>query len=832
MKLQPAVEAAAEAPDQASVSADEDDCYHCGLPLDPQVDAHSEILGKDRQFCCHGCLAVARSIVDAGLQAYYEHRREKAITADVVPEIVRKLGFYDHPDVQKSFVRDAAESREASLLLENIRCAACLWLNERVLRGLDGVLDVELDYASHHARVRWDPGRIKLSEILESIVNIGYVAHPYDPTRREALNELQRKRSTERLIFAGIIGMMVMNFAIAGYVMGYSDETGELGLWIIIGRWTSLFATTVLLAYPGQEFFVGAWRDLRNRRLGMDVPIVLGLSVAYLGSVYTTIVQSGEVYYDSIAMFVFLVLLARRIELRGRLRGADALDRVGRILPRVASKLTVDGTEETLVTDLVPGDRVRVLPGEIVPTDGLLVDGSSSFDEALLTGEPLPVTRHRGDTVVGGSCNVDQVVVVEIAKASNESTVAEIHRLLARGMRDAPRYAVLAQQVASWFVAGVLVIAAITAGIWLWLDPASALPNTVAVLIVTCPCALALATPVAAAISVGRFADAGLLTVRSDAVEVLARSETFAFDKTGTLTTGELAITEIRAIGKVSAETAQRLAASLEQQSEHPIARAFNSTDAVSGVSQHTVSDRQNFVGEGLVGTIDGETWRIGRPDFALGREPFETHQTDIDGLIDQGLLVVALADQRGNGALFGISDRNRAGVAEVLRSLRQQGVKHLALLSGDSQRSVSRFAREFDFDEILGDLKPADKLAWIRKRQAAGDSVTMIGDGINDAPTLAAANASVSFAHATELAQVNSGLLLLGSEITPIAKMRQLAERTRRIIRQNLAWAATYNFLAVPFAALGFIAPWGAAIGMSLSSLLVVLNALRLRRD
>ena len=537
------------------------------------------VTGKARAFCCHGCLAVARSIVDAGLEEYYEHRREKAVTADVVPEIVRKLGFYDHPTVQKSFVRNTKNTREASLLLENIRCAACLWLNERVLRGLDGVIDVDLDYASHHARVRWDPERIKLSEILESILNIGYVAHPYDATRREELNKIQEKRSIERLIFAGVIGMMVMNFAIAGYVMGLGDETGELSLWVRIGRWTSLFATTTLLAYPGQEFFIGAWRDLRNRRLGMDVPIVLGLSFAYLGSLHTTWSQSGEVYYDSIAMFVFLVLLARRIELRGRVRAADALDRVGKILPRLATRLDADGEHEVLVTDLVPGDHVRVRPGEIVPTDGRLIDGQSSFDESLLTGEPLPVARQPGDTLIGGTCNVDQAVIFQVEKDTGDSTVAEIHRLLMRGMREAPRYAVLAQRAAAWFVAVVLIIAAVTATTWLLIDPTLALPNTIAVLIVTCPCAFALATPVAAAIGVGRLADAGMLAVRSDAIEHLAQCDTFAFDKTGTLTLGELRVERLATFGDLDTAQAMALAAALEAQSEHPIGKALRHAD-------------------------------------------------------------------------------------------------------------------------------------------------------------------------------------------------------------------------------------------------------------
>ena len=802
-------------------------CFHCGLPLDPNFRESIPVSGRARSFCCHGCLAVARSIVDAGLEEYYEHRREKAVTADVVPEIVRKLGFYDHPSVQKSFVRSTKDTREASLLLENIRCAACLWLNERVLRGLDGVIEVDLDYASHHARVRWDPARIKLSEILESILSIGYVAHPYDATRREELNRIQEKRSIERLIFAGVIGMMVMNFAIAGYVMGLGDETGELSLWVRIGRWTSLFATTTLLAYPGQEFFIGTWRDLRNRRLGMDVPIVLGLSFAYLGSLHTTWSQSGEVYYDSIAMFVFLVLLARRIELRGRVRAADALDRVGKILPRLATRLDADGEQEVLVTDLAPGDRVRVHPGEIVPADGRLIDGRSTFDESLLTGEPLPVARQPGDMLIGGTCNVDQTVILEVEKDTGDSTVAEIHRLLMRGMREAPRYAVLAQRAAAWFVAVVLLIAAVTATTWLLIDPALALPNTVSVLIVTCPCAFALATPVAAAIGVGRLADAGMLTVRSDAIEHLAQCDTFAFDKTGTLTLGELRVEQIATFGNLDAAQAVMLAAALEAHSEHPIGKALR--------AQHQgpvreVSDHLNRVGEGIQGTIDDTIWRIGKPAFALPAASLPRLQADHPTLMSSAYVVVALCDMDGNGALFALSDQMRPGVQELLATLRDRGVRHIALLSGDSQESVQQFAQNLDFDEALGDQKPSDKLTWIRRRQGDGARVAMAGDGINDAPTLAAADVSVSFAHATELAQVSSGLLVLGNDLGVIGEMRVVAEKTRRIMRQNLGWAAAYNFLAVPAAALGMIAPWGAAIGMSLSSLLVVLNALRLR--
>jgi Cu2+-exporting ATPase len=803
-------------------------CYHCGLPLDPAYDGSAVILGRERPFCCPGCKAVADSIVGAGLDAYYEHRSEPAATAEAVPEILRRLAFYDHPDVQSSFVRARSGLREASLVLENIRCAACLWLNERVLRETDGVVDVDIDYASHHARVRWDPARVALSAILRRIVDIGYVAHPYDPARREELATLQQRRSSERLLFAGVIGMAVMQFAIAGYVMGYSDETGELALWVQIGRWTSLFATTLLLAYPGQEFFVGAWRDLRNRRLGIDVPIALGLGVAYFGSLHTTVTLRGEVYYDSIAMFVFFVLLARRIELRGRLRAADAVDRLARIQPRTARRL-VDGVEqEVLVTELQPGDRVRLRPGEVVPSDGRLLGPASSFDESLLTGEPLPVERGPGDRLTGGSCNVAQAVDIEILRRSGDSTLAEIHRLLTRGQSEAPRYALLAQRVAAWFVAGVLLVACVTAIGWTLIDPGDALRNTVTVLIVTCPCALALATPVAMSAGVGRLAGHGALLTRHDALEVLADAEVFAFDKTGTLTTGDFEITTVHAFGGLDPGTAKRLAAALERDSEHPLARALRAqhrgpAPTADGVRYH--------VGQGIEGTVDGTTWRIGKPAFALAPGGYRAMANTTQQLRDQADALIALSAPGRGGTLFVLRDAPRADVGQLLERLRRQGVDQVALLSGDDGARARRFAAPWRFDTVQGDMSPADKLAWIRQRQAAGARVVMVGDGINDAPTLAGADASVSLAHATELAQVNSSLLILNSQIEVLGEVRAIARHTRRVIRQNLSWAAAYNFLAVPFAALGFIPPWGAALGMSASSLLVVANALRLRQ-
>ena len=325
-----------------STNAAQSCCFHCGLPLPvsapiPQL----EVLGERRAFCCHGCHAVCKAICDAGLDDYYRHRTDPAVSAnrEFVPEFLKQVELFDRPEIQQDFVIHVGDSREAALLLDNIRCPACLWLNERHLRSLPGVLDVHIDDTTQRARVRWDPQTIQLSEILRAITDIGYIAHPYDATRSEQLNRLRRRRSTERLIFAGAIGMLVMNFSLATYVMDEADATGALPLWITLGRWTSVLLSVLLLAYPGQEFFAAAWNDLRHRRLGMDIPVVLGLSAAFIGSLWATVTGHGEVYFDSIAMFIFFLLLARRWELRGKLSAADRLERLARITPRTASRL-------------------------------------------------------------------------------------------------------------------------------------------------------------------------------------------------------------------------------------------------------------------------------------------------------------------------------------------------------------------------------------------------------------------------------------------------------------------------------------------------------------
>jgi Cu2+-exporting ATPase len=810
-------------------------CFHCGLPVPVPASASTpalEVLGKLRQFCCHGCHAVCKAIVDAGLDDYYRHRTDPAVSANRqhVPDFLSQVELFDRPEIQQDFVTHVGAMREAALLLDNIRCPACLWLNERHLRRLPGVIDVHIDDTTQRARVRWDPQAIRLSEILRAITDIGYIAHPYDAARSEQLNTLRRRRSTERLIFAGAVGMLVMNFSLATYVMMDTGSGGVLPMWVMLGRWTSLLLALLLLAYPGQEFFAGAWNDFRHGRLGMDVPVVLGLSAAFIGSLHATMTGQGEVYFDSIAMFIFLLLLARRWELRGKLSAADRLDRLARITPRTATRLDAAAEITTVpVDELAAGDLIRLLPGETLPVDGTLITGISSFDESLLTGEARPVVYQPGDAVVAGAVNGEQPVTIRVTHTVQHSAVSEIRQLVERGLEVRPRYAVLAEQAASWFVAILLLIATATALYWLRTEPGNWLSSTIAVLIVTCPCALALATPVALAVSAGRFIELGVLPLRMRALDALACSDLFVFDKTGTLTSGRPAVAAVVPVAGLDEEACLRHAAALAAESAHPVAHVLRQLVPQPRIVTTRV---ENVPGAGIRALIDGHEWRFGKPDFAADRTACsEPARAAIAEGRARGQLVSVLANHKGVQAVLLFEDPLRPGIKAMLAGLKDSGVRHLAILSGDVPDSVLRLGKQLGIEDARGGLSPADKLAWTQAQQAQGWRLAMFGDGINDAPTLAAADVSISFADATDLANSSSDFLILGNDAAVLADARRLARRTRRNIMQNFAWAGAYNLIAVPFAALGYIPPWGAALGMSFSSLFVVMNALRLQR-
>jgi len=805
-----------------------ENCYHCGLPIPAEADFSVEVTGQRREMCCVGCQAVAQAIVANGLDDYYRHRDAMPESPrEALPQALQELGLFDHPEVQKNFVRPVGEhEREASLILEGITCAACVWLNESHIARQRGVTAVDINYATRRARVRWDERQIKLSQILEAIAAIGYRAHPYDTAKSEQIADRERRSAIWRLFVAGFGMMQVMMYAVPVYLAEEGTMTPDIEQ---LMRWASLVLTLPVIFYSSMPFFSAAWRDIKLLRVGMDVPVALGIGSAFAASCWATFVAAGAVYFDSVTMFVFFLLGGRYLEMMARQKAARGVEAINRALPAFTERFVnypEGDTERVAVAELAPGDMVRVKPGEAIPADGVVVAGESSADESLLTGESRPVNKRGGDIVIGGSVNVGSPLDLRVEHVGEATRLASIRRLMERAAMEKPRVVVMADRIAARFVAALLVLAAVTGIAWWWIDPSRALWVFVAVLVVSCPCALSLATPAVLTVATGALARRGVLVTRGHAIETLARATDFVFDKTGTLTEGRPLVVETLPLGDVSAEGTLRLAAAIEQGSEHSIGRALR--DAACRTDLPNALDVLAHTGKGMEARVEGRLLRIGTPEFVgalIGSAP----PPQVSSWSEAGDTVVALGDNICWLALFRLADKPREGSAPAISVLRGLGVR-VAMLSGDAPATVARTADVLGIAGGQGGMTPEGKQEYIRRLQEGGAVVAMVGDGVNDAPVLAQAHVSVAMGGGTDLARSQADVVLLSDDPRQLASGVILARRTLRIIRQNLAWSFAYNFLAIPLAMAGFITPWMAGIGMSSSSLLVVLNALRLQ--
>lgn len=792
-------------------------CFHCGSAVRPGSCMALVVDGISRPLCCAGCEAAAQLILSQGLERYYQFRS----AIGPIPELVQPTwSVFDREAAVReyTYLRPDGE-RELSLHIEGMHCAACAWLLENSLSQLDGLTDIHVNPASARAQVRFEPGRVALSRVLERIHALGYVPKPLSICAADRDGGSERRLALKRLAVAGLGMMQVMTYAVSLYAGAMQTMAPDLTQ---LFRFVSLLVATPVVLYAAQPFFIAAWRSVRVRAPGMDVPVAMSIGAAYLWSVCSTLRGRGAVYFDSAVMFTFFLLLGRYAEMSLRHRSGLHQDALARLLPDSALRLVAGDVERVTPQELDVGDRVRVLPGERIPADGEIQNGSSEVDESMLTGESAARLRVRGDVLIAGTLNLSGAIEMRVTRVGQDSTLAAISRLLERASGSRPRIADVADRVAAWFVVALLLLAGLVGAYWLHADPARAFPIVLALLVVTCPCALSLATPAALAAATMRLARCGLLVARGRALERLARADRIVFDKTGTLTRGQPRLDQVRVLSaRIGRERCLAIAAALERHSAHPIARAFAALDPALQVERV-----QSAAGQGLEARVDGIRYRIGRQEYALQICAPAFRHAVAPG--DEAHITIVLGDSCGPLAAFDISDSLRADAHHTLRRLQGLGLEPL-IASGDRGRVVAAVARRLGGVSARGDLSAADKLGLVHAMQAHGHQVVMVGDGVNDAPVLAAADVSVAIASGTELAKVSADLVLLGDGLAALVSAVESARLTRRIIRQNLVWAVFYNATAVPLAALGWLQPWMAAIGMSASSLLVVLNAMRL---
>ena len=811
-------------------------CFHCGLEVPEHLHLTVRFEDEEYKTCCAGCQAVAQSIIDAGLGNYYKQRTADAEKSELPPpEVLSQLKLYDLPEVQADFVEvGVGDEREAVLMLGGITCAACVWLIEQQLLRMKGVVRVDLNYSTHRCRVVWDSAHIELSDILLKIRQTGYTAAPYDAQKIEAQAQKERKQFIVRLAVAGLGMMQTMMFALPTYFYGGDIEP----LYLEILHWGGFLMVLPVVFYSALPFYRGAWRDWKNRRVGMDTPIAIAIVMTFIAGIYSLITNAGQgMYFESIAMLLFFLLGGRFMEQIARRKAGDAAERLVKLVPafchRLPSYPESEAIEEAAVVRLNIGDTIVVKPGEVIPVDGTVLSGESEVNEAMLTGESLPIVKRPSEKVTAGTLNTSSPLIIRTDHTGGNTRLSHIVKLLDRALAQKPRAAELAEKYASSFVFGELLLAVPVFIGWAWYaDAHTALWITVALLVITCPCALSLATPTALAASTGALAKDGILISGKQSLETLAQIDDVVFDKTGTLTKGQLSVSRMLSAGRLNEAQALAIAQTLEQQSEHPIARAILnhtlSDDPVSALDVK-VQQRVNRIGHGVSAQIelDGETqvWALGKAAFVseiAGNLPETFAHIDHTGGI------IFLGNQSGFQTAFLLEDQIKDSAAEMLQNLKQHGIR-LHLLSGDRQAAVAQVAQELGLDAYRAEATPEDKLAYVESLQKQGRKIMMIGDGINDAPVLAQADVSAAVATSADVARDGADVVLLNDDLNVLPVMMEQARRTHQIIRQNLTWASAYNLVAVPLAVFGYVTPWIAALGMSFSSLLVLGNALRL---
>lgn len=722
------------------------------------------------------------------------------------------------------------DTNQDKLSLTGMRCAACAQLIEYRIRQLPGVSQFEVQLSSHSANLSWDPERISLKNILDAIIRLGYGALPAGQSHTEALEQSNRI-AIWRIFIAGFAMMQVMMYAFPAYLEPVPAVDGDLTPAVdLMLKLASLALTLPVVLFSAWPFYKSAWRDLSNRHLGMDVPVSLGIILSFLASLWATF-KGGAVYYDSVIMFVFLLLGARFVEDKVQQKTRAALTAITSLVPQFAQRLLAYPEQRQTTTialnEVQAGDYLLVPAGANFPADALIVEGASSADESLMTGEAKPVTKQVGDKVLAGSVNILAPIIIRAQEVAGKTQLAHIIAMMEQAASHKPALVMLADKHASRFLSIILIIAVLTAVVWWQLDSSRALWIAISVIVVTCPCALSLATPGVMAAAIGYLAKHGVLMTKAKALQGLATADCFVFDKTGTLTQAQLSVVETICLNQQTHDL--ELALSLANLSQHPVSRAIvewrnvevKESDVAANIPawQHI----QESAGHGVLAYYQGQEYRLGKQSFI---EEMLGHAILVPPHLS-GKSLSFFANQQACLVIFALEDQLREEAQELVRELQRER-KRVLILSGDRHAVVAELAQRCGITEAYGELSPEQKFDFLRNLQAEGKHVVMIGDGMNDGPALALAEVSIAMGSGAPISQTRSDIILLSNRLSDLSLARQVTIKALTLIKENLAWAVLYNLLAIPAAVMGYLEPWHAALGMSLSSVIVVANALR----
>jgi Cu2+-exporting ATPase len=747
----------------------------------------------------------------------------------LLPDSLENLQLLDDEQEWSDFSRpDSSLSGcwESNVIIEGMHCAACALTIEDALKRVQGVVSADVSAGSHRAKVVWVSHSVLPSVWMKAVNDTGYRAVPANDAFIRESRKKESRKALWRMMVAGLCMMQVMMYAYPAYVAARGDLSIEFEQLL---RWASWVLTLPVIFFSCAPFFGNAWRDVSHRRISMDLPVALGMLITFVVSTAGTFDPRGifgaEVYFDSLTMFVFFLLAGRWLELRLRDKTAGALEALMNCLPESVFRLRADGEFERVpVRRLNIGDIVRVLPGEVIPADGVLLQGYTSVNESLLTGESLPLARSVGDELISGSHNLSAVIQMRADRVGKQTRFAQIVSLMESASTSKPPLARLADDIAKPFLVGVLLAAGLACAYWWQYDPERALMVAVSVLVVTCPCALSLATPAAMLSAAGALARRGVLVRRLDAFESLAAIDIVMFDKTGTLTRDAMVLNHTAVRDGVSQQHVLLMAAALAQYSLHPVSRAIVEAAKLTGSPQTWRGDGvEETVGQGMTGLVAVQDTTERPKRLRLGSANFCEVSAN-----SSAVLQVHLSDPEGWLASFDFQEDVRPDAAQTVARLQQAGMR-VYLLSGDASDATNRVAKKVGITLVKGQCSPQDKLDFLRQSQLQGYQVAVVGDGLNDGPVLAGANVSFVFGSAVPLTQAKADFLVAGSRLGNVSDALFLARRTLRVVRQNLGWAAIYNAICVPLAVAGMLPAWLAGIGMAGSSLLVVLNALRL---